>query len=70
MTDRIEREDDELYRVDPDARDDEFDDFEIDEDFEGQRLAENEQEQPRTIAQKVANAIEDMIPGDGDNDGH
>jgi hypothetical protein len=41
-----------------------------DKDAEGQRLAENEQEQPRTIVQKVANAVEDMIPGDSDNDSH
>ena len=60
----------ELYRVDPDARDDEFDDPETDEDAKDQRLAENEQQQPRTIIQKVANAVEDMIPGDSDNDGH
>ena len=52
MTDRIEREDDELYRVDPDARDDEFDDPETDEDFEGQRLAENEQSSPAPLSRR------------------
>jgi hypothetical protein len=40
------------------------------EDVEGQRLAENEQEHPRSIVQKIGNAIEDIIPGDSDNDGH
>jgi len=43
---------------------------ESEEDEAVQRLAENEQEQPRTAMQKIANAIEDMIPGDGDGDGH
>jgi hypothetical protein len=43
---------------------------ESESDAEGQRLAENEQESPRTVTQKVANAIEDMIPGDSDRDGH
>jgi hypothetical protein len=43
---------------------------ESESDAEGQRLAENEQERPRTVTQKVANAIEDMIPGDSDRDGH
>ena len=70
MTEHILREGEELYRVDPDARDHEFDDPETDEDAKDQRLAENEQQQPRTIIQKVANAVEDMIPGDSDNDGH
>lgn len=69
MTEHILREE-ELYRVDPDDRDHEFDDPETDEDAKDQRLAENEQQQPRTIIQKVANAVEDMIPGDSDNDGH
>ena len=53
MTERILPEDEELYRVDPDD-DDEFDVPESEDDAEGQRLAENEQEQPRTIIQKVA----------------
>ena len=61
MTERPER----------DARaHDQVDERQTEEDAEGQRLAENEQEQPRTIFQKVANAIEEMIPGDSDNDGH
>ena len=48
------------------------DDRETDEDGEGQRLAGNEQEHPRSIIQKLGNVIEDVIPGDGDsdNDGH
>ncbi len=61
MTERLAR----------DARaDDQAGERQTAEDAEGQRLAENEQEQPRTIVQKVANAVEDMIPGDSDNDGH
>jgi hypothetical protein len=40
------------------------------ENDEGQRPANNEPEQPRTATQKVANAIEDLIPRDSDNDGH
>ena len=69
MTEHILREV-ELYRVDLDARDHEFDDPETDEDANDQRLTENEQQQPRTIIRKVANAVEEMIPGDSDNDGH
>lgn len=45
-------------------------DTESEDDVEGQRLAENEQEHPRTVIQKVSNAIEDIIPGDSDDDGH
>ena len=45
-------------------------DIESADDAEGQALAENEQEQPRTITQKIGNAIEDLIPGDSDKDGH
>jgi hypothetical protein len=48
----------------------EDDSTESETDAEGQRLAENEQEQPRSIIQKIGNAIEDAIPGDSDNDGH
>ena len=48
----------------------ETDERQSDKDAEGQRLAENEQEQPRTITEKVANKIEDLIPGDSDRDGH
>ena len=40
------------------------------DDAEGQALAENEQEHPRTITQRIGNAIEDLIPGDSDKDGH
>ena len=58
-------------RFEGDARaNDQVDARQTDKDAEGQRLAENEQEQPRTILQKVANAVEDMIPGDSDDDGH
>ena len=69
MTERIQ--DEELYRIDPNALDDDFDDpADMDEDAAGQQIAENEQEHPRTIIQKVTNAVEDMVPGDSDNDGH
>ena len=44
--------------------------LETEEDAEGQRLAENEQEHPRTIIQRIGNTIEDLIPGDSDKDGH
>ena len=50
--------------------DDDSTDIESEDDTEGQALAENEQEQPRTITQKIGNAIEDLIPGDSDKDGH
>lgn len=43
---------------------------ESEDDAEGQALAENEQEHPRTITQRIGNAIEDLIPGDSDKDGH
>ena len=43
---------------------------ENDDDAAGQRLAKDEQQQPHTATQKVANAIEDLIPGDSDHDGH
>jgi hypothetical protein len=46
------------------------DEIESEEDAEGQRLAENDQQQPRTVTQKIGNAIEDLIPGDSDADGH
>ena len=39
-------------------------------DEDGQTLAENEQQQPRTITQKLENLVEDLIPGDSDKDGH
>jgi hypothetical protein len=50
--------------------DDLLSDTESDDDADGQRVAENEQEQPRTITQKIGNAIEDLIPGDSDENGH
>jgi hypothetical protein len=53
----------------PDLADEEVG-TESNEDAQGQRLAENEQERPRSLPQKIANALEDMIPGDSDNDGH
>jgi hypothetical protein len=57
---------DQLYRLSVSQDElDEFDDQdELDE--EGQRLAENEQEHPRTVSQKIGDAIEDLIPGDSD----
>jgi hypothetical protein len=39
-------------------------------DEDAQREAENDQEQPRTVTHRVKNAIEDLIPGDSDGDGH
>jgi len=69
---------DQPYRLsEAEIDEDESLDEEIDEDEsgheddeEGQRLAENEQEHPRTITQKIGNAIEDLIPGDSDKDGN
>lgn len=68
MSERLAGDDDE-FDVEVELEDDDLSDT-ADDDAEGQRLAENEQEQPRTITQKIGNAIEDLIPGDGDNDGH
>jgi len=39
-------------------------------DEDAQREAENHQEQPRTVTHGLKNAIEDLIPGDSDWDGH
>lgn len=43
---------------------------ESEDDAEGQKLAENEQEHPRSIIQKIGNKNEDLMPGDTDKDCH
>jgi hypothetical protein len=56
--------------VDLEFFDEDASDTETADDAKGQTLAENEQEQPRSVIQKIGNAIEDLIPGDSDKDGH